>query len=250
MTKTEKLKLDVCLSPDLIGNFKTDNTIIVIIDIIRASTTICTALHYGVDEIITFADVELAIDYKNKGYITAGERGGDKLEGFDMGNSPLSFMTPGLKSKKLAITTTNGTKTISLISEKLKENTGTEIIVGAFVNYKVLFDYLISANKNILLLCSGWKGNVSVEDTLFAGKLAAGLEKYSSFEHPSDSANHAKLIYSLAEDDLFGFIMDQSMRFKNIISNLGNDIRYCLKMDVTDALPMLENGKFINKKGG
>ena len=247
METTEKRKLDVCLSPELIGTFDTENTIVVIIDIIRASSTICTAFHYGVHELVTVADVETTLEYKNKGYLTAGERDGEQLDGFDMGNSPLSFMTPKIKGKKLAITTTNGTKSIDLVYGKLKRNSETEIIIGAFVNYQALFQYLKSTKKNVLMVCSGWKGNVSIEDTLFAGKLAGDLNRYSQFDYSSDAPNHAVLIYDLAKDDLFGFIMDQSMRFKNKISNLGTDIRYCLKENVTNALPIFVDGKFIDK---
>jgi 2-phosphosulfolactate phosphatase len=250
METIRKRKLDVCLSPELIGNFNTENTIVVIIDIIRASSTICTAFHYGISELITIAEVETALEYKNKGYLTAGERNGDKLDGFDMGNSPFSFMTPDLKGKKLVITTTNGTKTINLVSKKLKNSLETEIVIGAFVNYQILYDYLKATDKNVLLVCSGWKGNVSIEDTLFAGKLAGELDRLSDFELPTDSANHAKLVYSQGKDDLFGFIMDQSMRFKDKISSLGTDIRYCLKQDATEVLPAFVDGRFINKKGG
>ncbi|MEN8119259.1 MAG: 2-phosphosulfolactate phosphatase [Bacteroidota bacterium] len=247
METSEKRKLDVCLSSDLIGNFNAENTTIVIIDIIRASSTICTAFHYGVDELITVAEVEAAIEYKTKGYITAGERNGEKLDGFDMGNSPLSFMTPDIEGRKLAITTTNGTKSIALVSEKLKNSSDTEIVIGAFVNYQPLFQYLRSTKKNVLLVCSGWKGNVSIEDTLFAGKLAGDLNRYSQFEYVSDASNHAVLIYDLAKNDLFGFIMDQSMRFKDKIGDLGTDIRYCLKENVTNALPVFVDGRFIDK---
>ena len=247
MEEIKKRKLDVCLSTELIGTFDTENTIVVIIDIIRASSTICTAFHYGVDELVAVAEVKTALGYKSNGYLTAGERNGEQLEGFDMGNSPLSFMTPNIKGKKLAITTTNGTKTIALVSEKLKNSSDTEIIVGAFVNYQPLFQYLRSTKKNVLLVCSGWKGNVSIEDTLFAGKLAGDLNRYGQFEYLSDAPNHAVLIYNLAKDDLFGFIMDQSMRFKNKIGDLGTDIRYCLKENVTNALPIFVDGKFIDR---
>jgi 2-phosphosulfolactate phosphatase len=243
---TEKRKLDVCLSPELIGNYDTENTIVVIIDIIRASSTICTAFHYGLDELVAVEKIDEALKYKKQGYITAGERNGDKLEGFDMGNSPVGFMNPDLQGKKLAITTTNGTRTIKLITDKLNNDVEAELVVGAFVNYQTLFRYLKSAKKNILLVCSGWKGDLCVEDTVFAGKLVEDLNCYNMFTHTLDAANHARLIYNLAKDDLFGFIMDQSMRFKNKISSLGDDIRYCLKENVTSTLPTLENGHFIN----
>lgn len=242
----EKKILDVCLTPVLIENFNTDDSIMVVIDVVRASSTICTAFYYGADEIIPVADKERALSYKQKGYLIAGERNGQKLEGFDMGNSPFEFMSPDLESKKIAITTTNGTQNIDKVSKHLGENS--EIVIGAFVNYKVLLNYLRNAKKNILLVCSGWKGNVSIEDTVFAGKLIEDLNRFNQYNSLSDAANHARLIYSLAKDDVFGFIMDQSMRFKEKISLLGNDIRYCLKEDATNAIPVLVEGKFINKQ--
>ncbi len=241
---TEKKTLDVCLTPALIENFNTDDTLIVIIDIVRASSTICTAFYYGADEVLPVADKSKALSYKQQGYLIAGERNGEKLQGFDFGNSPFEFMTTDLEGKKLAITTTNGTQNIEKVSQHLGMNS--EIVIGAFVNYKVLLNYLRGSGKNILLVCSGWKGNVSIEDTLFAGKLIDDLNRFNQYTFPTDSANHALLIYEQAKDDIFGFIMDQSMRFKDKISLLGNDIRYCLKEDATNAIPVLKDGKFIN----
>ena len=241
---TDKRTLDVCLSPLLIQNFNTDNALLVIIDVVRASSTICTALYYGADEILPVAKVEKALACKNDGYLIAGERNGEKLDGFDFGNSPFEFMSTELEHKKLAITTTNGTRNIEIVSEHLGNNS--EIVIGAFVNYKVLLNYLRNSGKNILLVCSGWKGNVSIEDTIFAGKLVEDLNRFSQYNYSSDSANHALLIYQQAKQDIFGFIMDQSMRFKDKISLLGNDIRYCLKEDATNAIPVLKDGKFIN----
>ncbi len=242
----DKRILDVCLTPVLIENFDTDDTIMVVIDVVRASSTICTAFYYGADEIIPVADKEKAFSYKEQGYLIAGERNGEKLEGFDMGNSPFEFMSPDLEAKKIAITTTNGTQNIEKISKYLGKNS--EIVIGAFVNHKVLLNYLRNADKNILLVCSGWKGNVSIEDTIFAGKLIEDLNRFNQYKHSSDAANHARLIYNQAKDDIFGFIMDQSMRFKDKISLLGNDIRYCLKENATNAIPVLVEGKFINKQ--
>jgi len=243
-----KKTLDVCLTPSLVENFNTDNTVLVIIDIVRASSTICTAFYYGAKEMVPVADKDKTLTYKQQGYLIAGERNGLKLDGFDFGNSPFEFMTTDLEEKKLAITTTNGTKNIEKVSGYLGENA--EIVIGAYVNYKVLLNYLRSSDKNILLVCSGWKGNVSIEDTVFAGKLIDDLNRFNQYTFVSDSANHALLIYEQAKDDVFGFIMDRSMRFKDKISLLGNDIRYCLKEDATNAIPVLIDGRFVNKQEG
>lgn len=244
----EKLTLDICLSPKMIANFNLDNTAIVIIDIVRASSTICTAISYEIDHLVSVESIEEALELRNNGYIIGGERNGDKLEGFDYGNSPLSFMDRKLEGKKLALTTTNGTQTIRLAVDSSKNSTDCEILIGAFVNYTRIFNHLLRCNKNILLVCSGWKGNPSIEDTLFAGKLAKALEMSNRYAFISDSVIHAILIYELSGNNLFDFIMDNSVRFSQKIGQLGTDIRYCLKEDVAKVLPVYKNGKFIDLK--
>ena len=242
---TGKFNLDVCLSPALIENFDIDNSIVVVIDIIRASSTICTVLDYGVLKLKPVAEIEEALALKKNGYLIAGERDGVKLDGFDYDNSPISLMDRKLKGKKIGLTTTNGTKTIAKIADKLYKYKNSELIVGAFVNYSLLKKYLLSQQKNILLVCSGWKKNFSIEDTVFAGQLIYDLIQFKNFNHPTDSANHAKIIYENSEKNLFNFIMDYSMRFKDKIKFLANDIRYCLKYDVANVIPLYKEGVFI-----
>jgi 2-phosphosulfolactate phosphatase len=241
----EKLNLDICLTPKLLSNHHFDQTSIVIIDIIRASSSICTALSYGVEHIVARAGIEEVLKLKDEGYLIAGERNGDKLEGFDYGNSPIAFMDRKLEGKKLALTTTNGTYTIDEALLASAESSGVEIIIGAFVNYSKLLNYLYHGSKNILLLCSGWKGGLSIEDTVFAGKLAFELMKSGKFQMYSDSARHGILLYEEARSNYFNFIMDNSVRFSKNFGNLSHDIRYSLKEDVASVLPVLKDGKIV-----
>ena len=244
---TDKLKLDVCLSPVLIDNYDLDNTSVVIIDIVRAGTTICTALEYGIEHIITLDEIEAVKKLKSEDYMTAGERGGDKLDGFDYGNSPISFMDRKLEGKKLAMTTTNGTLTIRMAEKAASKFNSVEILIGAFVNITKLRTYLFTGSKNVLLVCSGWNLNLSIEDTVFAGKLANDLTRYGKFDLISDSANHAILIFEQAKANIFNFIMDYSVRFKGKAGELSQDLRYCLKEDAANVIPILENGKIVIK---
>jgi 2-phosphosulfolactate phosphatase len=245
---SEKLQLDICLSPRLLGNYNLDNTAIVIIDIVRASTTICTAISYGVEHIIALDDVDATKKLKNDGYLIAGERDGEQLEGFDLGNSPISFMDRKmLEGSKIAMTTTNGTHTLKIATEAASKYSNTEILIGAFVNYSKLRQYLAMTSRNVLLVCSGWKGNLSIEDTIFAGKMADDLMRYGKFDYLTDAPNHALMVYTEAKSNLFDFIMDYSMRFRAKASLLSQDIRYSVKQDAAEVLPVLENGKIVNK---
>lgn len=243
----EKLTLDVCLSNKLISNYDLTNTCVVVIDVVRASSTICTALSYGVEHIIALDNIEDTLSLKSEDYLTAGERNGDKIPECDYGNSPINFMDRKLEGKKLAITTTNGTKTLKLTETEAKKYTDSEIIIGCFVNYSNVRTYLMNSEKNVLFVCSGWQGNLSIEDTIFAGKLTEDLMRYGGkYKFVTDAPNHAVMVYKEAQSNFFDFLMDYSVRFKEKISQLSQDIRYCLKENVAEVLPKYEDGKIIN----
>ncbi len=238
------MKLDVCLSLKLIDNYELDNTTIVIIDVVRASSTICTAIDCGVEHIVALSDVEETRKRKNEGYIISGERNGCMIEGFDYGNSPLSYKDEStFKGAKLAITTTNGTRTLNLVEKASNNFTNCDVLIGAFVNSSSIKNYILSNSKNVLLVCSGWKANLSIEDTIFAGKLAQELLETGNYSPISDGAAHATLLYNIAANNLYDFVLDNSARFKGKPGSLHKDIRYCLQHDILDVVPILKDGK-------
>ncbi len=239
-------KLDVCLSLKLVENYDLNDTTIVIIDVVRASTTICTGIHYGLEHIVALADIDETIKLKQQGYIIAGERNGNKLEGFDFGNSPLDFTNRSLlDGKKLGITTTNGTRSLKIAEEKASKFNNFEILIGTFVNHSAISDYLSKHAKNVLLVCSGWKANLSIEDTVFAGGLASRLMQYGNYEFMSDGAAHAMLLYEQAKSNLFDFVIDNSARFRGRPNALIDDIRFCLRDSIIDTIPVVRNGKIV-----
>ena len=138
---------------------------VVIIDILRATSCMTTAFAHGINSITPFAKLEDCIAMKAKGYFTAGERDGKKVDGFDLGNSPFEYMEEKLKGKKIAFTTTNGTQAIAKAIE------AREIIIGSFLNLSAITSHLLESNNKVLLVCAGWKGKVNLEDTLFAGAI-------------------------------------------------------------------------------
>ncbi|MCF6184872.1 MAG: 2-phosphosulfolactate phosphatase [Bacteroidales bacterium] len=233
-------KINVCLSPALYQFYAENNTIVVMIDAIRASASICTAFMNGVKFIVPVSEIETALSYKKLNYIIAGERNGKKLNGFDFGNSPFNFTEEKIKGEKLAFTTTNGTQAVNLVKNDKHKNT--ELIIGSFINISALTEYLIKKNKNILILCSAWKNTVNIEDTLFAGRLAHLLLQKQKFETP-EATNLALNIYKNSGNSYFNFVINNSPRLKSKLHFLEKDIKYCLTEDITDVVPFLKNNE-------
>ena len=163
--------IEVILSPALFEHRITfDNYIVVVIDVLRATTAFCAAFDSGVKTLIPVSDLDELLEFKNIGYLTAAERDGKKVDFADFGNSPVVFLKSNLKGKKLAYSTTNGTKAVEMAKSSVN------IAIASFANLHVISKWLTDQNKNIVILCSGWKNTFSLEDTLCAGALVESLE--------------------------------------------------------------------------
>ena len=164
--------IDVCVSPELMHLYDVQNSTVVVVDILRATSCIVTAFAHGAASITPFSSTEECRRMKSKGYITSGERNGEKVSGFDKGNSPFEYMGEEVSGQKIAFTTTNGTQAI----DKAKE--AKQIIIGSFLNLTSVTHYLLLSEHNILVVCAGWKGKVNLEDTLFAGAIVENLRNH------------------------------------------------------------------------
>lgn len=233
----KKKTIDVCLSPYLYPIYHKDDSIVVVIDILRATSAMCTAFENGVEKIIPVATIEEATEYKKKGYLVGAERNGIALDGFDFGNSPYSYMNDKINGKTIVISTTNGTQAIDAAQKAYK------VVIGAFTNITAICDWLDSQNKNILLLCSGWKNKFNLEDSLFAGALTERLLKKSDFQL-SDSALSVSYLYKQAESNPYKFLRNSSHTERLASMGLKHDIKYCLSLDKTKIIPVLE-GKYL-----
>ncbi len=237
-------KLEICLSPALYPYHKLEDSIVVVIDIFRATTTFCVALASGAKSIVPFASAEETYSYKGKeGYTIAGERNGLKLNGFDFSNSPFDFWkNPNIKGKNVAFTTTNGTQAIDLVKNDAM------IVIGSFLNEKVLLDWLSKQGKNVVLLCSGWKNTINYEDTLFAASLAKKMIQTEKWQCKSDVFTMLELLYKEAQNDLLGYIYEKSARVKKRASELDLDkeFRFCLQRDILQNIPIFEDGHLTN----
>lgn len=229
--------IDVCLSPDLMHLYKVQDRVVVVVDILRATSCMTTAFAYGVNSIAPFAKLEDCLAMKQQDYFTAGERDGKKVEGFDLGNSPFEYMSPHLKGKKIAFTTTNGTQAIA------KSEGAAQIVIGSFLNLSAVASHLGKEPENVLIVCAGWKGKFCLEDTLFAGAL---VEALSDIMEPECDAPLAALhLYRSAKNDLIRFMSNASHVKRLAKLNVVKDIEFCLTPDQFNVVPVLRDGTLI-----
>lgn len=230
--------IDVCLTPELLHLHKIDNSIVVVTDIFRATSCMVTGLAYGVGSITPVATVEECYELQQKGYIAAAERNAMKVEGFDLDNSPFSYMDEDLVGANIAMTTTNGTLSIT----KAKSS-AVKVLVGAFLNLGAIVNHLQSQPYDVLVLCAGWKGRVNLEDTLFAGALVEALK--DEYIIAEDSALMAVRAYQQAKDDLLAYVSNSSHVRRLQRLGIQKDISYCLQRDLYDVVPVLRGSTLV-----
>jgi 2-phosphosulfolactate phosphatase len=234
------MNIEVCYTPQAYSLFHKDNSIVVVIDIFRATSAIVTAFYNGVSKMIPVATVEEAREYQKNGFMAAAERDGEVIEGFELGNSPFGYMNSKVKGKTIAISTTNGTQAIEA------SRNASKILVGSFLNLDVLCEYLSSQKKDVILVCAGWKNKFNLEDTIFAGAVVNKLTTESGFEITCDSAIASNHLYKIAKDDLFEFLSNSSHRNRLAKLDLERDIKYCLTPNQCPVIPIME-GKYLVK---
>jgi 2-phosphosulfolactate phosphatase len=218
------------------------SSIVVIIDVLRATSTIATALHNGAKGIIPVDSVADCIRIgKQIDSITAGERDGQVAEGLQYGNSPFEYPREFIGNKTLVLTTTNGTKLLHMALDKGAK----DVITGSFPNLSAVCDFLIAKKQNVILGCAAWKDRVNIEDTLFAGAVIERIREH--FDINCDSSQTAHTLYREAKDDMFGFMKARNASHYQRLSNYGleEDIRYCLTPDVANVLPVYQEGKLV-----
>ena len=234
---SSKPTIEVCFSPEQLHLFDINDKIVVVVDILRATTTIAWALHNGVSSVTPVMSVEEALSFDN-GRIKAAERKGQKVEGFDYGNSPFDYENDDVKGKELILTTTNGTKAL-----KMAEGAD-GVVCGAFINHKAVKKHLLDTGKSVVVLCAGWKGHFSLEDTLYAGALVYDLK--DQFEFELDSTLAAYHIYKRMRPKLMVAIENSS--HYNRLQKLGiqKDIEFAMKFDKCSVLPVYKNGSITD----
>ena len=238
------MKADLVLTHIPITDEKLKNRLVVIIDILRTSTTICVALRNGAKEVIPVANVAdamtLAGNLSRDNLILCGEREGKLIEGFNLGNSPLEYAPEMVTGKSLIFTSTNGS--VALVKAR---NAKTAIIAG-FVNMSACVDFIMDAGEDVLIICAGNNQQFSMEDTVCGGMLIHFLMQENETELVmNDGAEAAHVLFEHHRNNYLEMLQNsthgkylQSLDFKR-------DLEVCAEIDSMNIIPKLLQGKVI-----
>nr|WP_294872150.1 2-phosphosulfolactate phosphatase [uncultured Pedobacter sp.] len=233
--------IEVCLTPALLDLYAIEDSIVVVIDVLRATSSIVYGIDNGATAIIPVANVEDCLNYSDKGFLLAAERDGQVVEGYDFGNSPFSYTTEKVGGRTVVLTTTNGTKALHMARKRAHQ-----VVMGSFLNLQALCNWLKIQDKSVLLLCAGWKDKFNLEDTLFAGAVVAELRK--EFTHFDDSSVAAEDLYNLAKDDLRSYLHKSSHSHRLAELNIEEDVRFCLQLNLCQAIPVMNGDALVSLK--
>ena len=230
------MKIEVCFSPALYRYYVEDNDVVVVmVDVFRASTSICSALNNGARSIIPVASIEEARSYKEEGYLVGAERNVKRCSFADFGNSPFDYTPEKVHDKDIVFTTTNGTQAIEVAAEC------SCLVIGAFSNLKAVTDYCISIEKNVVVLCAGWNNRFNIEDSLYAGALAESLVEHGGYSPASDASKVALSMWEEAKNNIVSYV-NRSEHIKRLeANNLQESVNFCLTLDTIDAVPVYDN---------
>jgi 2-phosphosulfolactate phosphatase len=232
-----KRDLEICFTPAVFEAHADKEAVVVVIDVLRATSSICTAFANGVKEIIPVATVEEARELKGRGYLLAAERDGFVLDFADFGNSPYNFTTDKVRGKSVAYSTTNGTGIMKRAAECH------DVVIGSYLNFSALCRWIEEQDRKVVIVCAGWKTRFSLEDAVCSGAMAERLLQGGRFSTQCDSVHAATDLWKAAKEDLMGYIEKAAQRSRLRDKGLDDCLEYCHTFDVTDVIPILRGGR-------
>ena len=218
----------------------------VVIDVLRATSTIATALKVGAEAVQTFSSLEELIEvgkqWPKEKRLLAGERGGAKVEGCDLGNSPLDCTAELMADKRLFLTTTNGTRALQRVE------LANSVITAAMINRRTAVRYLLEKQpETVWLVGSGWEGGYSLEDTVCAGAIADLVLQTEEVTVGNDEVIAAIALYQQWEHNLLGLFEKASHGQRLLRLNCDEDLKYCATLDLLDVLPIQKEPSVLIK---
>lgn len=232
---TSQRKVEICFTPALYPDFRNDEAIVVIVDILRATSAIVTAFMNGVKRVIPVATLEEALEFKKKGYLVAAERDGIVRDFADFGNSPYNFRKDIIEGRDIVYSTTNGTHCIMLAKHSYR------VLIGAYLNLDALANYIVHENRDVVILCAGWKNKFNLEDSLFAGALSESILRHERYSTICDSVYASIDLWNLARDNMMTYIEKAAQRHRLKKNKLDDVIEYCHTPNLTGKIPVLKD---------
>jgi len=232
------MKINVAFLPADVNGRDLSDTVCVILDVFRASSSIVTALSNGCEAILPVLTIEEGqrLAREQGPCLLAGERHSLKIEGFDLGNSPYDFAAEIVKGRRIIMTTTNGT--VAIRSTKGAYRT----YIGSFLNATAVCQEILKWGKDVLFVCAGTERLFSLEDALCAGFMVEILQSQNPNASLTDAAYAAQLMYTQAKGALVE--VTRNSRNGNRLYELGKaeDVIYCLQADLLDIVPVYSQG--------
>lgn len=230
------MKVDIIFTADEVSQEKTEGKICVVIDVLRATSVMITALHNGAEKIFPFKDIKTIQERCEnlKNIIKCGERNALKIDGFDLGNSPLEFTKEKVFGKDIYMSTTNGTKAVenSLSAEK--------IIICSFLNVKSVSEKLLEYKKDVVIVCAGTNGKFSLDDTLCAGLIIKEMQKHTEIQ--MNDVLLAAVRISESHEDIKD-ILKGSTHYERLLSlGFEKDMEHIFSLNKYSIVPEYKNG--------
>lgn len=236
-----KHNLEVCFSPACYHHYHNPDAVVVVVDVLRATSAICAAFMNGARHIIPVGSIEEARAWKEKGHLVAAERDGLVLDFADFGNSPYNFTRERVMQHDIVYSTTNGTSAIH------KASGAHNVVIGSYLNLTALTEWLAGKNRDVIILCAGWKEKFSLEDSLFAGALSKKLLQTEKFATICDSVNAALDLWEVARPDIYGYILKAAQKQRLAKNGLDDVIEFCHTADQSNIIPVLEGDKLVGQ---
>ncbi len=237
------MRVDVAFTPNELKGKNFTGQSVVVIDALRATSTMIVAFENGCSAFIPVATVEEAREMvsRNPDYLLAGERGARPLPGFNLGNSPRDYRGEKVRGKVIVMTTTNGTGAL------VASGKGKEVFIGSFLNLRAVTERLIESGRDVLIACAGEKDVFCLEDTICAGAIIDRLERKGPVSG-NDSSRTAKVMYDECQGDIYDALCscDWGRHLESL--GLGKDIRTCARVDSSSLVPVYRDGRiFIDR---